>query len=412
MARTEALRLGGSHRSAPGNTRKGVESDGRHELVGPFGRKAIRLGRVFGIEVGLDWSWLFIFLLITFSLAQGFVAGDEGWTRTQSWVGALFASLLFFSSILLHEFGHSLTSKALGLPVRSITLFIFGGLARLSGEPKRPRDEFLIAAAGPAVSVVLGLLFLGVSAVLSADSAVGSVLSGVLGWVGIVNLVLAGFNLVPGFPLDGGRLLRSVVWRVTGDFERATVVAAATGAAFAYFLIGAGILTALIGGALFNGLWFVFIGWFLLTAAQGSTLQVVLQRQLVDLPLRGAVAPLEPLVSGDCSVRDALEGVVLKDGSRCFFVAGGEGPIGMVTLHELKKVPKEERGATPIKDIMLPASDLVTAPLGESLWTAFEIMSEAGINQLPVTREGRLVGLLTRERLLKIIRNVRELEQV
>jgi Zn-dependent protease/CBS domain-containing protein len=396
--------------SAQGNARSKGASAKPRELVGPFGRKAIRLGRVFGIEVGLDWSWIFIFLLITFSLSQGFAQGSEEWTPVQSWTGALLASVLFFSSILLHEFGHGLTSNALGLPVRSITLFIFGGLARLSGEPKRPRDEFLIAAAGPAVSVVLGLGFLGVAALIPSEPVAANVLGVVCGWVGTINLVLAGFNLVPGFPLDGGRLLRSLVWRMTGSFERATVVAAATGSAFAYLLITAGILTALLGGALFNGLWFIFIGWFLLNAAQSSTLQVVLQRELGRLPLGPSAAPLEPVVSGDSTVADAIEKIILTHGARIFFVRDGAATAGMVTLHELKKVSVGDRDSTPVRAIMLAAPSLITVPYTASLWSALELMNEAGVSQLPVERDGQLVGLITRERLLRIIQNVKELD--
>ena len=330
----------------------------QRELVGPFGGRAIRIGRLFGIDLGLDWSWIFIFLLSTFSLARGFAQGNEGWTPLESWAGAILASLLFFTSILLHEFGHSLTSSALGLPVRSITLFIFGGLARLTGEPKRPRDEFLIAAAGPAVSVVLGLGFLLVSAALPDQPAATKVLGVVCGWLGTINLVLAGFNLVPGFPLDGGRLFRALVWHLTGSFERATFAAAAAGSVFAYFLISAGILIALLGGALFNGLWLAFIGWFLLSAAHGSTLQIVLRRQLGGVSLGPAAAPLEPMVDQDTSVAEAIENIVLRHGSRTFFVGDTQRPLGMVTLHELKKVPAEERNSTPVRTIMLTAPEL------------------------------------------------------
>jgi len=381
------------------------------ELVGPFGRPAIRLGRVLGIDVGLDWSWIFIFLLMTLSLAKGFAQGGDGWAPWQSSAGGLLASVLFFTSILLHEFGHSLTSNALGLPVRSITLFIFGGMARLSREPESPRDEFLIAAAGPAVSVVLGLAFLLTSAALPDRPAALDVLRVVCGWLGSINLALAGFNLVPGFPLDGGRLFRALVWRVTGDYERATFAAAAVGSGFAFLLIAAGIVIGLLGGNLFSGLWLVFIGWFLLSAARGSTLRTVLKRQLGGIPASRAAAPLEPLVGGDWTVAEAIENVVLAGGRRAFFVEEGGEPVGMVTLHELKRVPPEARQTTPVRTVMLPGEQLVTVPYEASLWRALELMNEAGVSQLPVEREGRLSGLLTRERLLRIIQSVQELDR-
>jgi len=389
----------------------GVRHAPPQELRGPFGRRALRIGRLFGIDIGLDWSWVFIFLLITFSLVRGFARGDEDWTQAQSWTAGVLASLLFFASILLHELGHSLVSIALGLPVRSITLFIFGGLAALSGEPKRPRDEFLIAAAGPAVSVALGVILLVASAALPDRPAAASVVAAVFGWLGTVNLFLAGFNLVPGFPLDGGRLFRAVVWHFTGSFERATLAAAAAGSLFAYSLIGLGILIALLLGNFYNGLWLAFIGWFLLSAAHGSTVQVVLRRQLGDIVAGPAAAPLEPMVRADASVADAIEEVVLRRGTRAFFVQDSERPIGMVTLHELKRVPVEEREGTPVREIMLAASELVTIPYEDSLWRAFELMNGSRVNQLPVERDGRLVGVLTRERLLGIIQSVRELDR-
>ncbi len=381
----------------------------RPPLVGPFGRRALRLGSVRGIEVGLDWSWVFIFLLITFSLARGFAAEGEALQPASAWAAGVLASLLFFTSILLHELGHSLTSNALGLPVRSITLFIFGGLARLSREPDRPRDELLIAAAGPAVSVLLGIVFLLLAAALPGDAAVLGLLGTVFGWLGTVNLALAIFNLVPGFPLDGGRILRGIVWSATGSFERATVVAAATGSFFAYLLIGGGILLALFFGLLFNGLWLAFIGWFLLSAAQGSTTQVVLQRQLGGLAVGPAAAPAEPVVPGDASVQDAVEDVVLRHGRRTFFVTEGSTRVGMATLHELRAVPREERASTPVRAVARPLDELVCVPHDASLWRALELMNEHRVNQLPVVREGALVGLLTRERLLGVIQSVQEL---
>ena len=377
------------------------------DLRGPFGKRAIRVGRLFGIEIGLDWSWVFIFLLITFSLAQGFAQGEHGWSTQQSWLAGILASLLFFASILLHEFGHSLTSQALGLPVRSITLFIFGGLARLSGEPKRPRDEFLIAAAGPLVSVVLGFLFLAAAALFPHDPP--SVFGVACGWLGTINLVLAGFNLVPGFPLDGGRLMRAVVWHLTGNYERATYAASTTGSAFAFLMIGGGIFLALLGGALFNGLWLVFIGWFLLTAAQGSALQVTLQRELGGIPLAAAVEPLRPLVGARTPVGEVLESVVLGEGSRYFFVEDGGEVVGLVTLHQIRRVPVGERASTPVSAIMLERLDLTSIPKKASLWDAFQRMGEAGIAQIPVEEGGRLVGVLTRERLQAIMHNVRSL---
>ena len=384
------------------------EAPKRPELKGPFGGRAFRLGRVAGIDVGLDRSWIFVFLLITFSLARGFASGEAPLGPVAAWGGALLASLLFFSSILLHEFGHSLTSNALGLPVRSITLFIFGGLARLSGEPERPRDEFLIAAAGPAVSVGLGLLFLAVGSLASLAGA-PPVFAVIFGWLGSVNLILAVFNLVPGFPLDGGRILRAVVWQVTGSFERATAVASQAGAVFAFFLIGTGVFLVLAAGALFNGLWLVFIGWFLLSAARGSATQVVLERQLGAVRLEAAMAPPEPRESAGATVAQAVEDQILGQGSRFFFVGERGAPLGFVTLPDIKRVPEAERAATPVRAIMKIPPALRTLPHDVSLWKALRALDEQGATELPVERHGELVGVLTRARITGIARNLREL---
>lgn len=378
-------------------------------LRGPFGARAIRLGRVYGIDVGLDWSWIFIFLLITLSLSQWFLQGDQPLGPTQAWVAAVLASLLFFASILLHEFGHSLTAQALGLRVRSITLFLFGGLARLSGEPKTARDEFLIAAAGPVVSVALGLLFWAIAALVPSSAEDPNILAVSFGWLGTINLVLAVFNLVPGFPLDGGRLLRAAVWHVTGDYEKATLTAAAIGSAFAYLLIAGGIFMALVWGAFLNGLWFAFIGWFLLSAAQGSSLQMILQRELGGIRLSEAMEPIHPVVNGETTVASVLEHLILAKGGRYFFVEEGGEIVGLVTLHQIKQTPLEERTETTVRSIMLDQSRLVTVPVESTLWQAFERMSEVGIGQIPVEHEGRMVGMLTRERMVRIIHNVREL---
>jgi Zn-dependent protease len=302
------------------------------------------------------------------------------------------------------------TSNALGVPVRSITLFLFGGLASLSKEPERPRDEFLIGAAGPAVSVLLGVAFGLLSLLMPEGPLVGQVAAEVFGWLGWINLVLAVFNLFPGFPLDGGHLLRAAVWAWTGSIERATRVAAGMGVVFAMGLIGLGILIAIPGGNLLGGLWLVFIGWFVLSAARGSTTQMVLERGLSGLSVREVVDPDPPMVTRAASVADVIAGPVLKQGLRWVLVRDHEGPVGLVTLHEIKAVPEAERANTPIGQVMRPRSRLVTVRLDTTLWQALKTLQEAGVNQLPVLDpEGRFAGMLSRERLLGVVRNQLEL---
>ncbi len=379
-------------------------------LVGPFGRPALRIGRVFGIEVGLDFTWIFIFLLITLSLSQQLEAQHETWSVTVRWTSATLASLLFFASILLHELGHSLVSKALGLPVLSITLFLFGGIASLSGEPRRPRDAFLIAAAGPAVSFFLGFLFIALCRFVSRTELPGDVTVAVCRWLGSINLLLAVFNLFPGFPLDGGHILRAGVWAWTGSLERATRVAAALGTLLAGGLIVLGILIALLGPNLLNGLWLVFVGWFVLSVARSSSLGARLESRLGAIRSREIMLTDPPSVSRAESVAAVIEGPVLQQGMRWLVVRDHEEPVGLVTLREIKGVPPAERANTPIGQVMLPRERLRSVREDTSLRQALRLMREAGVSQLPVLDGGdRLVGVLTRERLLQVVQNQLEL---
>ncbi len=220
---------------------------------GVFGGTAWSVARVSGIDVAIDRSWILIFLLITYSLSARFGAEHPEWEAVARWSAALLASVLFFVSIVLHELGHSLTARRFGVSVRSITLFLFGGIARLDSEPERPRDEILIAIAGPLTSVALGVGFLLLAALAPESGRLAELLHTTFSWLGTINLVLAAFNVLPGFPLDGGRVLRGVVWALSGSFERATRSAAAAGSLLAYSLMALGALAAL-QGALLGGL--------------------------------------------------------------------------------------------------------------------------------------------------------------
>jgi Zn-dependent protease len=376
----------------------------RAPLIGPFGRKAIRAGRIANIEVGFDLSWIFVFALVTIALAGQFAAEHEAWSRPEAWAAGLVAALLFFLSILLHELGHSLTSNLLGIPVRSITLFVFGGLAQLAGKPGRPRDEFLIGMAGPAVSVVLGALFLGIAALVPETAPLGEPAVAIFGWLGFVNLALAAFNLFPGHPLDGGHVLRAAVWAATGDERRGTAAAAAMGTAFALLLIGVGAVMVVFAGAI-GGFWLVLIGWFVMRASQGSVLQEMLQERLSRVAVREAMVERCPRVGADETVEALISDAILKQGQRHFCVERDGELAGLVTLNELKSVAPAERATTRVAAIMIPRERLQTIAGDDSLWDALGRMDDLGVNQLPVVRDAQLVGLLTREQLLRVIRN-------
>jgi Zn-dependent protease len=374
------------------------------EPRGVFGGRAFSFGRVAGIPLAVDHTWILIFLLVTLSIRGQLGLAHEGWSATATWTSALLTSLLFFASILLHELGHSLVAQRVGVKVRSITLFVFGGVAQLDSEATRPRDEVLIALAGPAVSVSLGLGFLGLAGLLGGGGEPGVAAESCL-WLGRINLMVAAFNLVPGFPLDGGRVLRGVVWAFNGSFARATAVAGAAGSVFAYALIGLGIFVALAGRQLLSGLWLAFIGWFLLSAARATVGQTLMQGILAHVRVGDAADDVdEASVAGSVSVEALVSEAVLRHGLRTLYVVDSNGALqGLLTLKELAGVPAERRPYQTAAHAMVPLAKLETVSPDDDGWTALRRMAERNVNQLPVVDGRRLVGALTRERLLALV---------
>jgi Zn-dependent protease len=359
----------------------------------------------------VDHTWVLIFVLVTVSLATRLGVHAEDWGRGVVWGTAVATSLLFFASIVLHELGHSLLAQRVGVRVRSITLFVFGGLARLESEPQRPRDEVLIALAGPLVSVGLAVVFSAAAGLAGGAPGALEVVAEASTWLARINLVVAIFNVVPGFPLDGGRVLRGVVWAATGSFERATRIAAASGSLFAYTLIGLGIFSVFFARQLLGGLWLVFIGWFLLSAARATVGQMVIEQILERVGVahvfeRGE----EARVPGHARVTELIMQGVMQQGLRTFYVVDERGQLrGLVTLLELSQVPEEERAQRRAEEVMVPAEGLATTSPDESCWEAFRRLSEWNVNQLPVVVDGRLLGALTRERLMAVVQAQLEL---
>jgi Zn-dependent protease/CBS domain-containing protein len=368
------------------------------------------VGRIFGIEVRIDVTWIAIFLLITLSLGKQFELIHGDWGAAAHWSAALVASLLFFASILLHELGHSLTSIRFGVPVRSITLFLFGGVAALEREPERAGQAFTIAVAGPLVSLGLGVVFLSLAFLIPAEGPTGSVAGAVLLWLGSINLVLAVFNLLPGLPLDGGHMLQAALWAWHGDRERATRWAAHAGVLLAGLMIGLGLVLALGLGNLIGGLWLAFIGWFLASAARGSAEAAALQKLLGGRRVADVLDSDPPSIAPDTSVAEMAEAALLGRGGRWALVLEGGRMVGLVTLTDLARVPAVERESTAVRDVMQPAEKLVHLGGDASLMEALRGMQGAGVNQVPVlAADGRLLGALTRERLLALVRAQLEL---
>ena len=369
--------------------------------------QSVRLTTIRGIEVGLHYSWFIIFFLITFSLTTRFASEHPHWTTVEHYTVAIATSLLFFTSILLHELAHSFVALAKGIPVRTITLFAFGGVAQIGREPDRPLTEFQIAIAGPIASALLAAGFWVV-----AHLAGGQVehLSALAGWLSSINMMLAVFNLVPGFPLDGGRIFRAVLWYFTGNFSKATRIAAGSGQLVGYGIILGGIWTGLITGSWFSGLWLAFIGWFLLNAAQESVLQVSVQSALSGLVAEDIMTRDCPTVSGRMSLAELVQEHILKTGQRCFVVAEGSRLDGLVTLHQIKGVSQSRWTDVSVEEAMTPLAKLRLVAPETPVLEVLQAMKGEDINQVPVAKGGQLVGMLTRDHILRVLSAKMELD--
>ncbi len=361
----------------------------------------IKLGRILGIPIYLHPSWFIIFALITFSLATQFASQHPHWSRAQHWSVGILTSLLFFGSVVFHELAHSVVALRYLIPVVSITLFVFGGVARIGREPASARQEFNIALAGPLSSYLLAVGFWLLTRVFPSSEMLGAL----AGWLAQINLGLATFNLVPGFPLDGGRILRALVWGVTGDYARATRFASRGGQLLAYVLIVAGIWQSLTGGFV-GGLWLAFIGWFLLTAAQESYTQVAIRGALEGLRAADIMSQDLPSVSRSISLEDYVH-ELLRTGRRCHLVVDDGQLLGMMTVHALNRVPREDWAATSVQAAMLPREQIRWAAPEEPVLGLLERMQSEDINQMPVLAGGppwRVVGIITRDSILRVIR--------
>lgn len=368
---------------------------------------SIRLGRIFGIPVGFHYSWFVIFFLITLSLAlYQFPYEYPSWPRSTYWVIGIITSLLFFASIVVHELSHSIVALSGGIPVKSITLFIFGGVAQISKEATNPRTELVMAAAGPLSSLVIAGIF---SVILLFTSAVNEPIAALAKWLAQINLLLAIFNLIPGFPMDGGRIFRSAVWAVTGDYRRATQIASISGRGIAYLFILGGIYVMLFQGNWISGLWLAFIGWFLENAASGSYRQMVLRDSLAGFKARDLMTRECAYVSPRLSVRDLVYEQILPTSRRCFLVNDDNRLSGIVTLHNVRDVPQARWDTTLVGDAMTPVSRLKTVSPDEEAITVLERLDGEDINQMPVVEEGKVIGMIGRDNLLRFLRTRAEL---
>lgn len=366
----------------------------------------VKLGRILGIPVGLHASWFLIFILVTWSLASGYFPAEyPSLPRATHWLLGALTSVLFFGSVLLHELGHSVVALRNGIAVRGITLFIFGGVAQIDREPETAGAEFRIAIAGPATSLALAALF---GALWLLDQPIPYLAAPTM-WLARINLILAAFNLIPGFPLDGGRVLRAIVWQATGSFQQASQVANLSGQVVAVGFIGVGVFIVL-GGNLFNGLWLIFIGWFLQNAAAATYAQASLREQLRGVKVGQIMLREYPRVSTQTSLQDVIENQILATGQRCFLVVDDGHLVGVLGLRDVAAVPKPARASTTVAQVMVPWERLSLVSPEAELMDALQLMDDRQVAHLPVAVGDQVLGMISREQVLHYIRLRSELK--
>lgn len=364
----------------------------------------ITLGRLFGIQIGLHYTWFLIALLILFSLAGHWQAVHATWGQGIVWALATGTALLFFAALVAHELAHAVVARARGLPVRSITLFALGGMAQIEKEATDAQTECLMGVAGPLMSALIGGLCLGLAWVLGWPvwTEPATPLLAMLVWLGYINVALAAFNMLPGFPMDGGRVLRAIIWWATGNAVRATRIATRTGQVVAFGFIVLGLLRFL-GGAGLGGLWIAFIGWFLLSAARASYAEMELRESLRGVHVGEVMVRDCPVVDGHSTIQTFIDDTLLPTGHRCFVVAEDDAIVGLITLHEVKAVDRARWPSTLVYEVMRPLAQLRTVTPATPVADALEMMGHDDINQLPVVSDRRLVGMLSRDHILRYL---------
>jgi Zn-dependent protease len=359
---------------------------------------SLRIGKIAGIDIFVHVSWLIILVLLTWSLATGwFAALYPGWSPFTYWVISLLAALLLFTSVLLHELAHSLVARRHGLPVNNITLFIFGGVSNLEHEPTSAGVEFQMSLVGPLTSLLIGGLSFVLLVLIGRDT---SPLAAILGYLATANILLGLFNLLPGFPLDGGRVLRSIIWKISGSLSTATRVAAWVGQTIAYLLILGGIWL-LFGGNLLSGIWIGFVGWFLLTGAQSAHVQFMFETMFKGVTVGEMMNSNPVTVPANISLQKLVDDFLLPHGWRSAFVMQIDQLVGLITLSDIRHTPREQWGQTLVGHVMTPLEQLHVVSPQQNLKEVMPLMVAHNVNQLAVIEEGRLVGVLSREDIMR-----------
>ncbi len=350
-----------------------------------------QLGRIAGIRIGINWSWLIIFALIVWSLAAAvFPSQNPGFSDGEYIVLAVVAALLFFASLLLHELGHALQARREGVEIEGINLWLFGGVAQFKGSFPSAGAEFRIAIAGPLVSLAIGVLFVLVAGIAGLPNAV----DGIAAWLGFTNLILLAFNLLPALPLDGGRVLRSALWHFRGDLRWATWVAAGVGRGFGFLFIGLGLFMFIVEGA-FSGAWLAFVGWFLLQAATAEARYVATKEALDGLRVRDLMIREPVTVEADLSLAQFMDDVARSRRFTTYPVLEHGRPIGLLAFRSVASVPRDEWETRLARDAMIPRDEVPALGEDEPAIDALAELSTSGVNRGLVVDDGTLVGLLS-----------------
>ena len=355
--------------------------------------RAIASLNLLGVTIRLDASWILLALLIAWSLASGtFPELYRGLPQSTYWGMAAATVVGVAASIILHELGHTLVARAFGLQIKSITLFLFGGVAEMEGEPKAPKVELLMAVAGPIVSVILGFTFLGLASLL--PSAAAPAYEGVLNYLGMLNFTLAAFNMAPAFPLDGGRVLRALIWLMSGDPLKATRIAARAGEAIGLVMMGFGVFAALTS-ELVQGLWWIILGWFIYSMARAHRIEADARQLLSGARVRDLMTPNPVSADAEISVQDFVDTILKRTPHDLIPVTAGARIIGAAGFKNVRDAARETWRGTRLADIATPIAEIVTADEGEPIETALDRMQKARASRLIVLAGGRLAGMLT-----------------
>lgn len=359
-------------------------------------RHGIPIGRIFGISIDLDYSWFLIFGVITWILAVSYYPAEfRNWSDGEYWAMGAITAVLLFVSVLIHELAHSLVATRFGIPVPRITLFLFGGVSQIASEPPSPATEFWIAIVGPLTSFAVAAFCWEIEPLVASSPPFFAFAE----YLALLNLILALFNLIPGFPLDGGRVFRALWWRFSSSYHRATVAAAISGRFFGFLLIFFG-LWHLLTGDVAGGIWIAFIGWFLESAAGTQLHQETLKNLLGGHRVADAMQRSFPQMPAGVTIEELAERTGLPSNGRPVFVASPEGATGLVTLPAIRSVPREAWPSTAAAQVMMPFGKMDTTEPGAILWSALEKMGRDGVNQLAVVDGNGVVGMLSREDIL------------